>query len=124
MKIIIFTFLMVLVCGLPATKNETRSCSEIFSNHGMNYKTFAYGVGHGIHALSLEEIRHFFKADAPEENHIPTLNIDFRADSPLLYNIPLWGYSSERFQTWSLKILEFFMLRDKPYFYDPVRCHR
>ena len=85
----------------------------------MNYKTFSYGVGHGIHALSLEEIRHFFKAEATEENGIPTVNTDFRAENSILYNAPLWGYN-DRFTTWSLKIMDFFMLNDKPYFYETV----
>ena len=129
MKIIIFASFMALVCGLPATEVETnegnqvhdepKSCSAIFSDHGMNFSSFYRGVAHGVHALSLEEIRHFFKADAPEENHIPTVNTDFRAESPVLYNAPLWGYS-DRFQTWALKIMDFFMLNDKPYFYDTV----
>ena len=72
---------------------------------------------------SLEEIRYFFKAEAPEENHIPTVNTDFRADNPVLYNAPLWGYS-DRFQTWALKLMDFFMLNDKPYFYDKVSSFR
>ena len=133
MKIIIFASFMVIVCGLPATDVEanesnqvqdgTKSCSAIFTDHGMNFSSFHQGVAHGVHALSLEEIRHFFKAEAPEENHIPTVNTDFRADSPVLYHAPLWGYS-ERFQTWALKIMDFFMLNDKPYFYDTVSSGR
>ena len=87
----------------------------------MNFSSFHEGVAHGIHALSLEEIRYFFKADAPEENQIPSLNTDSRLENRLLYNAPLWGYSNDTFQTWALKILEFFMLNDTPYFYDTVR---
>ena len=129
-NLIIFASFLVLVCGLPATEvesnennevhDETKSCPTIFSDHGMNFSSFHKGVAHGVHALSLEEIRHFFKADTPEENHIPTVNTDFRAESPVLYHAPLWGYS-ERFQTWALKIMDFFMLNDRPYFYDTVR---
>ena len=87
----------------------------------MNFSSFYKGAAHGIHALSLEEIRYFFKADAPEENQIPTLNTNTESRSRLLYNAPLWGYSNDKFQTWALKILEFFMLNDTPYFYDTVR---
>ena len=103
-------------------RGETKTCFTIFSDHGMNFSSFYHGVAHGVHALSLEEIRHFFKADTPEKNHIPTVNTDFKADDPVLYNAPLWGYS-DRFQTWALKIMDFFMLNDQPYFYDTVSTH-
>ena len=121
-NIFILESLLYLASAGSATKlvhSESKTCFSIFSDHGMNFSSFYQGVAHGVHALSLEEIRHFFKADAPEDNHIPTVNTDFRAESPVLYNAPLWGYS-DRFQTWALKILDFFMLNDQPYFYDTV----
>jgi len=85
----------------------------------MNYSSFYKGVSHGLHSLSLEEIRYFFKADAPEDNLIPTVNTDFRAENPVLYSAPLWGYN-DRFSSWALKIMDFFMLNDKPYFYETM----
>ena len=137
---IIFSLsLSLLAVGMPASEEagnesnqvevdevddetEAQSCSAVFADHGMNYTAFHKGVAHGVHALSLEEIRYFFQAEAPEENLIPTVNTDFRqVNSPVLFNAPLWGYS-ERFLTWSLKILDFFMLHDKPYFYETVSC--
>ena len=126
MNIILFLFIFFISCivwvpGLPTTEAETRHCTVKFSAHGMNFSSFYKGAAHGIHALSLEEIRYFFKADAPEENQIPTLNTNTDSRSRLLYNAPLWGYSNDKFQTWALKILEFFMLNDTPYFYDTVR---
>ena len=96
---------------------EVKSCHQVFSDHGMNYSSFYKGVSHGLHSLSLEEIRYFFKADAPEDNLIPTVNTDFRAENPVLYSAPLWGYN-DRFSSWALKIMDFFMLNDKPYFYE------
>jgi len=98
---------------------EVKSCHQVFSDHGMNYSSFYKGVSHGLHSLSLEEIRYFFKADAPEDNLIPTVNTDFRAENPVLYSAPLWGYN-ERFSSWALKIMDFFMLNDKPYFYETM----
>ena len=121
-SILILGSLLYQFSVLSAAKlvgSEIKNCFQIFSDHGMNFSSFYQGVAHGVHALSLEEIRHFFKADAPEKNHIPTVNTDFRADNPVLYNAPLWGYS-DRFQTWALKIMDFFMLNDQPYFYDTV----
>ena len=33
---------------------------------------FAPMIAHSVHSLTLEDIRHFFDADATEENGIPT----------------------------------------------------
>eukprot|EP00091_Calanus_sinicus_P008316 TRINITY_DN2034_c0_g1_i7.p1 TRINITY_DN2034_c0_g1~~TRINITY_DN2034_c0_g1_i7.p1 ORF type:complete len:306 (-),score=61.42 TRINITY_DN2034_c0_g1_i7:125-1042(-) len=94
-----------------------RTCGVIFEDNGMNYTTFSLGAAHGLHSLSLEEIRHFFEAEAPEINKIPVINTDFRSEQSLLFNAPLWGYS-DRFSSWSLKIMDFLMLNDKPYFLE------
>ena len=116
----------VLVLGLPASgddrasENSIRSCEEIFSSAGLNYSSFWKGAAHGIHSLSLEEIRYFFKADAPEDNKIPTVNIDFRSEDVIHFSAPLWGYE-DRFDTWALKIMDWFMLNNKPYLYETVR---
>lgn len=103
--------------GDKLSEDGRKSCGEIFEDNGMNYTTFSLGAAHGLHSISLEEIRHFFEADAPETNKIPVINTDFRSEQSLLFNAPLWGYS-DRFSTWSLKIMDFFMLNDKPYFLE------
>jgi len=92
-------------------------CDDIFSNIGLNYSSFWKGAAHGVHSLSLEEIRYFFKANAPEQNKIPTVNIDFRSGNIINFNAPLWGYE-DRFGTWALKIMDWFMLNDQPYLYQ------
>merc|ERR1719447_2375504 len=98
-------------------EEEKETCDEIFATSGMNYTSFYEGAAHGIHSLSLEEIRHFFKADAPEQNRIPTVNIDFRSENVIHFNAPLWGYEN-RFDTWALKIMDWFMLNDQPYLFQ------
>merc|ERR1719429_443701 len=52
------------------SNQQSKTCPEIFEDQGMNFSSFAVGAGHGIHSLSLEEIRHFFKYDAQELNRI------------------------------------------------------
>merc|ERR1719295_1471457 len=113
-----------LTLSLPTTDDNQLSdgdtsemCTEIFSNVGLNYSSFWEGAAHGIHSLSLEEIRYFFKADASEQNKIPTVNIDFRSENVINFNAPLWGYE-DRFGTWALKIMDWFMLNDQPYLYQ------
>ena len=65
----------------------------------------------------MASLRYFFKADAPEKNKIPTVNIDFRSENVVNFNAPLWGYE-DRFGTWALKIMDWFMLNDQPYLYQ------
>jgi len=92
-------------------------CKDVFASAGLNYSSFFVGAAHGIHSLSLEEIRYFFKFDAPEDNKIPTVNIDFRSENVIHFSAPLWGYS-DRFDTWALKIMDWFMLNDHPYLFE------
>jgi len=98
------------------TPEMTQDCADVFAENGYNYSTFAVGSAHGIHGLSLEEIRYFFAKDAPEDNKIPTVNIDFSADTPVFLNAPLWGYEN-KYTTWALKIMDWFMLNDHPYIF-------
>jgi len=114
-----------LTLSLPTTdeknfsevKNSSLTCEDVFANAGLNYSSFWHGAAHGIHSLSLEEIRYFFKADAKEDNKIPTVNIDFRSEKAIHFNAKLWGYE-DRFDTWALKIMDWFMLNDHPYQYE------
>ena len=115
----------VLVVSLPATdddavaENKILTCDEVFSNAGLNYSSFWKGAAHGIHSLSLEEIRYFFEPEAPEDNKIPTVNIDFRSEDVIHFSAPLWGYE-ERFTSWALKIMDWFMINNRPYLYETV----
>merc|ERR1712215_78967 len=121
LHVLIFLFFPLLTVGLPATNEGTEesppTCEDIFTLSGLNYTSFYRGAAHGIHSLSLEEIRYFFKSDAPENNKIPTVNIDFRSEEAIHFNAQLWGYEN-RFDTWALKIMDWFMLNDHPYQYE------
>jgi len=106
---------------LPAEKDEGKGdmekCDETMARNGLNFSLFWHGAGHGIHSLSLEEIRHYFEPDAPEENRIPVVNTNLSAEKTILFNAPLRGYD-EDFKTMALKVMAYFMLNDKPYFYE------
>jgi len=115
---------LTAVASLPTTDDNQVSdegtsptCTDVFSSIGLNYSSFWKGAAHGVHSLSLEEIRYFFKSDAPEQNKIPTVNVDFRSENIINFNAPLWGYE-DRFDTWALKIMDWFMLNDTPYLYQ------
>ena len=59
--------------------------------HGLSER-FPAAVAHGIHSITLEDIQHYFKPDATEDNRVPTLNYDAPSKQPLLRNAPLYGY--------------------------------
>jgi len=118
----IFPIITAVVSLPTADDNEVDEevsllCDDVFSNIGLNYSSFWKGAAHGVHSLSLEEIRYFFKANASEQNKIPTVNIDFRSENIINFNAPLWGYE-DRFGTWAMKIMDWFMLNDQPYLYQ------
>ena len=103
--------LVSLIQGLFAEE-----CETTFSKHGLKYCSFATGVGHGLHSLSLEEIRYFFKEDAPEDNEIPTVNINLKSKKKIHHSTPLRGYE-DTFETWALKIMDWFMKNNKPFLF-------
>ena len=59
--------------------------------HGLSER-FPAAVAHGIHSITLEDIQHYFKPNATEDNKVPTLNYDATSKQPLLRNAPLYGY--------------------------------
>merc|ERR1719186_1733117 len=87
------------------------------AKNGLNFSSFWHGAAHGLHSLSLEEIRHYFEPDAPEENKIPVVNTNLSAEQTILFNAPLRGYDKD-LQTMALEVMAYFMLHDKPDFYQ------
>ena len=59
--------------------------------HGLSEK-FPAAVAHGIHSIALENIQHYFKPDATEDNRVPPLNYDATSKQSLLRNPPLYCY--------------------------------
>ena len=72
--------------------------------HGGLDLGFAPTVAHGIHSLTVEDIRHYFKADSPVENNIPTVNKDLTGARVLPY-APLAGYDLD-FKTEAMQKLD------------------
>ena len=57
--------------SLPSSaSDEPMVCEDIFSLNGLNYTTFYLGAAHGLHSLSLEEIRYFFDENATEAEEL------------------------------------------------------
>jgi len=98
-------------------KGAMERCIDVMANNGLNFTSFWHGAAHGLHSISLEEIRHYFEPEAPAENRIPVVNSNLSSEQTILFNAPLRGYDKD-FNTMALKVMAFFMLNDKPDFFE------
>ena len=72
---------LLMVGSLTITAGSTlpvTNCSRVFAATGINQTDLMYGAGHGIHSITVRDIRYYFDPNFPEENDIPTINPDFR----------------------------------------------
>lgn len=97
--------------------SESRSCFDVMGNNGLNFSSFWHGAAHGLHSIHLEEIREWFEPEATADNKIPRVNTNMSAQQPILFSAPLAGYDTD-FKTMALKVMAFFMLNDRPDFYQ------
>jgi len=98
-------------------EENVATCSDVMARNGLNSSSFWHGAAHGLHSLHLEEIRHFFEPDATENNKIPVVNKNLSSQQTILFNAPLAGYD-EHFGTMALKVMAYFMLNDRPDFFE------
>merc|ERR1711971_874656 len=98
-------------------EENVATCPDVMARNGLNFSSFWHGAAHGLHSLHLEEIRHFFEPDATENNKIPVVNKNLSSEQTILFNAPLAGYD-EHFGTMALKVMAYFMLNDRPDFFE------
>ena len=70
-----------------------------------------YRIAHGLHDLSLADLRHYFNPNANETNNIPTVNRNLSSSEPILNDAPDIG-RSDRFQTMGLQVAEEVVLNE------------
>ena len=68
-------------------------------------------IAHGIHSLTLADLRHYFNPNANETNNIPTVNRNLSSSEPILNDAPDIG-RSDRFQTMGLQVAEEVVLNE------------
>ena len=68
-------------------------------------------IAHGIHSLTLADLRHYFNPNANETNNIPTINRNLTSSEPILNDAPDLG-RSDRFQTMGLLVAEEVILNE------------
>jgi len=91
--------LLLLVAGILIASvmaaPPTDTCPRVMAEAGIDYDNFAPFISHSIHSITLEDIRFYFKSDAPEENNIPTVNADMESEERVLPHAPLVGYDED-----------------------------
>jgi len=66
-------------------------------------ENFGVKVAHRLHSLTLEDLRYYYKDDAPLDNGVPTVNPNLPSNlSRVLANAPLNGYDTS-FKTLALR---------------------
>jgi len=69
------------------TKNGASGCSVVMSDGGLS-KRFPGAVAHALHSITLQDIQHYFNPRATENNNIPMVNLNLRADPAILLHAP------------------------------------
>jgi len=108
-----------VVEDLPGNETQANvaTCLDVMARNGLNFSSFWHGAAHGLHSLHLEEIRYFFEPNATEDNKIPVVNKNLSSRQTILFDAPLAGYD-EHFNTMAIKVMAFFMLNDRPDFFE------
>jgi len=60
------------------------SCEEIYNGTG-----FGAAIAHGIHSLTLNDLRHYFFHSTTEENGVPVVDMTLNSSTPVLLHAPL-----------------------------------
>jgi len=80
---------MLAAISFESRANQDHDCSGILNKAGINLDTLVYSAGHGIHSITVKDIRYYFEPSCPEINNIPTINTDLKDENLVLLSAPL-----------------------------------
>jgi len=93
------------------------SCAEILAAANVTGR-FAVAVAHGIHDITVEDLREF-KGDVPcAGNGVPTVNRDLRSESAVLPSAPCLDDGDSPFATPSMRVVDAALTRMDDMNYD------
>ena len=75
-------FVPSVVLSVPVQNQD--SC-EAARKAGVNMTTYVVDVAHGVHSISVEDIRYFFDNQFPVNNTVPTTNLNLTGPPVLLF---------------------------------------
>merc|ERR1719494_728583 len=106
-----FRLALVLLGLASAASTGGGDCPSILEQTSALSDIFAKRIAHGIHSLTLADLRYYFNPNANETNNIPTINRNLTSSIPILNDAPDIG-RSDRFKTMGLLVAEEVVLKD------------
>merc|ERR1719175_344244 len=76
--------LMLALVGLSSSTSTDDDCFSILEQSQVLSATYPKRIAHGVHSLTLADLRHYFNPKANETNNIPTINRNLSSFAPLL----------------------------------------
>merc|ERR1719322_236569 len=107
------TSLLLVFAGLSsgASAGGDRDCFSILEDTPALSATYPKRIAHGMHSLTLADLRYYFNPNANETNNIPTINRNLTSSEPILNDAPDIG-RSDRFKTIGLLVAEEVLLNE------------
>merc|ERR1711872_542626 len=99
------------LAGLSSAASIDGDCFTILEQSQALSATYPKRITHGIHSLTLADLRYYFNPNANETNNIPTINRDLSSPIPILNDAPDIG-RSDRFKTIGLLVAEEVVLKE------------
>jgi len=97
--------LLLAVFTVVLTKSPFKSCPKLMKDANLT-GFFGDAVAHRLHSLRLEDVRYYFKEDAPVDNGIPVVNFNISRNAErVLHNMPMSGYDTG-FKTIALRHID------------------
>lgn len=104
-----FLLLLLALSAVKASSLPADKCSDVLEASQL-HSTFAKSISHGMHSMTVEDLRFHFNPNASEANNIPTVNMDLQSSQPILNNAPSRVVSSSEasslFQSHGLRVLD------------------
>merc|ERR1719260_426982 len=105
------TGLLVVCAGLSLAASIDGDCFTILEQSQALSATYPKRIAHGMHSLTLADLRYYFNPNANETNNIPTINRNLTSSIPILNDAPDIG-RSDRFKTMGLLVAEEVLLNE------------
>ena len=100
-----FAFIALCTISQVAIAELSHNCSKSLIDHGIDFSSFPLSIAHGIHSITIEQLKHFFGVHVPSQNGIPTVNSNLTGDD-ILPNAPRLN-NDQNILSLEMKIMDF-----------------
>jgi len=98
---------LFLVAAAVISQGAAHDCPTVFADNRINQTIMVEAVAHGIHSITVKDIRYYFDSNFPEANNIPTVNPDFTQN----HTLPSAPFGSQ-YETPGMGVLDIIMSHD------------